>query len=148
MAHYAKVRDGIVTRVIVAEPEFFDTFVDDTPGEWIKTSYNIRGGVYYNPETGEPVEDQSVINDDEGRQRKNFPAVGWHYDWQADAFYAPQPEKFFVLDTNTYLWWPPYDPPEDSGTDDENGNRIFYKWDPERHQELGEPHGWVREESQ
>ena len=40
MAHYAKVLDGIVTTVIVAEAEFFDTYVDDTPGEWIQTSYN------------------------------------------------------------------------------------------------------------
>jgi hypothetical protein len=28
MAHFAKVQDGIVTQVIVAEQEFFDTFVD------------------------------------------------------------------------------------------------------------------------
>ena len=40
MAHYAKVLDGKVINVIVAEKEFFDTFVDDTPGEWIQTSYN------------------------------------------------------------------------------------------------------------
>ena len=44
MAHYAKVNDGIVQRVIVAEPEFFDTFIDDTPGSWIQTSYNTFGG--------------------------------------------------------------------------------------------------------
>ena len=37
MAHYAKVESGIVTKVIVAEPEFFDTFVDDSPGKWVKT---------------------------------------------------------------------------------------------------------------
>ena len=40
MAHYAKVENGIVTQVIVAELEFFDTFVDSSPGEWIQTSYN------------------------------------------------------------------------------------------------------------
>ena len=33
MAHYAKIVDGIVTKVIVAEPEYFDTFVDDSAGE-------------------------------------------------------------------------------------------------------------------
>ena len=32
MTHYAKVKDGIVEQVIVAEAEFFDTFVDDSPG--------------------------------------------------------------------------------------------------------------------
>ena len=30
MAHYAKVSDSLVTQVIVAEPEFFDTFVDSS----------------------------------------------------------------------------------------------------------------------
>ena len=35
MAHYAKVSDGLVTQVIVAEAEFFDTFVDSSPGEWV-----------------------------------------------------------------------------------------------------------------
>ena len=47
MAHYAKVINGIVDQVIVAEPEFFDTFVDSSPGEWVKTSYNMSGGVYH-----------------------------------------------------------------------------------------------------
>ena len=51
MAHFAKVVDGVVTNVIVAEPEFFQSFVDDSPGEWIQTSYNTRGGVHYDPET-------------------------------------------------------------------------------------------------
>ena len=47
MAHYAKVLDGIVTTVIVAEADFFDTFVDDTPGDWIQTSYNTHENVHY-----------------------------------------------------------------------------------------------------
>ena len=49
MAHFAKVVNGTVTNVIVAEPEFFDTFIDDSPGEWIQTSYNTRQGKYYEP---------------------------------------------------------------------------------------------------
>ena len=46
MAHYAKVSNGVVINVIVAEADFFDTFVDDSPGEWIQTSYNTREGVH------------------------------------------------------------------------------------------------------
>ena len=42
MAHFAKVVNGIVTNVIVAEQEFMDTFIDDSPGEWIQTSYNTK----------------------------------------------------------------------------------------------------------
>ena len=30
MSHYAKVENGIVSKVIVAEAEFFDTFVDES----------------------------------------------------------------------------------------------------------------------
>ena len=50
MSHYAKVVDGKVTQVIVAEADFFETFVDSSPGEWIQTSYNTRGGVHYGPD--------------------------------------------------------------------------------------------------
>ena len=40
MSHFAKVCDGKVVNVIVAEQEFFDTFVDSSAGTWIQTSYN------------------------------------------------------------------------------------------------------------
>ena len=46
MAHYAKVANGIVTKVIVAEQEFVDTYQDGEPGVWIQTSYNTHGGVH------------------------------------------------------------------------------------------------------
>ena len=39
MAHFAKVKDGIVMKVIVAEQEFVDTYVDNEPGIWVQTSY-------------------------------------------------------------------------------------------------------------
>ena len=38
MSHFAKVVDGKVINVIVAEPEFFNHFVDSSPGQWIQTS--------------------------------------------------------------------------------------------------------------
>ena len=37
MSYYAKIENNIVTKVIVAEADFFDTFVDDTPGQWLET---------------------------------------------------------------------------------------------------------------
>ena len=36
MAHFAKVVNGTVTQVIVAEQEFMDTFVDDSPANGYK----------------------------------------------------------------------------------------------------------------
>lgn len=111
MAHYAKIKDNVVTQVIVAEPEFFDTFVDTTPGEWLKTSYNMRGGVYYDPATNEAATDQSVITGDEGRERKNYAGVGFHYD--GTGFYAPQPYDSWTLNSTTYLWEAPTPYPTD-----------------------------------
>jgi len=122
MSHYVKVENGIVTRGIVAEAEFFDTYVDDTPGKWIKTSYNIRGGVYYDPETNQPAEDQSVIEGDEARQRKNYAGIGFTYDETRDAFIPPKPYPSWVLNEDTCLWDAPVAHPDD-------GN--MYQWNEE-----------------
>ena len=105
MAHFAKVVNGVVDQVIVAEPEFFDTFVDSSPGEWIQTSYNTRGGVHYNPETGEP--DGGVA------LRKNYAGVGFTYDRDKDAFIPPQPYPSWTLNEETCLWEAPVAYPED-----------------------------------
>ena len=114
MAHFAKVQDGTVTQVIVAEPEFFDTFVDTTPGEWIKTSYNTRGGVHYSAETGEPDGGEAL--------RKNFAGIGFTYDREKDAFIPPQPFNSWLLNEDTCLWEAPVAYPEDG---------EMYKWDEE-----------------
>jgi hypothetical protein len=88
MAHFAKILNGIVTQVIVAEPEFFDTFVDSSPGQWIQTSYNTHGGQH--PD-GRPL-------------RKNFAGIGFTYDRERDAFIPPKPEGDYALDEETCLW--------------------------------------------
>ena len=36
MSHYAKVNNGIVEKVIVAEADFFDTFVDSSPAQLLE----------------------------------------------------------------------------------------------------------------
>ena len=92
MAHFAKVVSGIVTKVIVAEQEFFLTFMDDSPGEWIQTSYNTSGGVH--TEGGTPL-------------RKNYAGVGMIYDSVRDAFIPPKPYPSWVLNEDSCLWEPP-----------------------------------------
>ena len=89
MSHFAKVVDGIVTQVIVAEPEFFQTFVDSSPGEWIQTSYNTHGGQHSNG--GTPL-------------RKNYAGIGYSYDRTKDAFIPPKPYPSWVLNEETCLW--------------------------------------------
>ena len=138
MAHFAKVESGIVTKVIVAEPEFFDTFVDDSPGDWVKTSYNMRGGVYYDPETNAPAEDQSVVTGDEARERKNYAGIGYHYD--GTGFYPPQPYASWTLNDTTYLWDCPLARPE--LTQEEIDSFSYYTWDEDAYQ-ADNTTGWV-----
>ena len=105
MAHYAKVVNGIVEKVIVAEASFFNSFVDDTPGQWIQTSYNTRGGKHYDPDTG---------NEDSGTPlRKNFAGPGMIYDSTKDAFYVPQPYASWTLNATTCIWEAPVAYPSD-----------------------------------
>jgi hypothetical protein len=112
MAHYAKVNNNIVEQVIVAEAEFFETFVDSSPGSWIQTSYNTHGGVHING--GTPL-------------RKNFAGVGYTYDSTLDAFYAPSPYASWSLDTQTCLWNAPVAYPDDG--EQYTWNETTQSWD-------------------
>ena len=105
MAHYAKVRDGIVIDVIVAEAIFFDTFVDDTPGEWVQTSYNTRGGVH--SDGGTPL-------------RKNYAVINGTYDSARDAFIPVRDYASWTLNEDTCLWEAPTAYPTDG---------KVYEWD-------------------
>jgi hypothetical protein len=98
MAHYAKVADGIVQQVIVAEEGFFDKFVDSSPGEWFQTSYNTHGGIHL--DGGTPL-------------RMNFAGVGFTYDSVLDAFIEPQPYNSWTLNEDTCLWESPTPRPEE-----------------------------------
>jgi hypothetical protein len=97
MSHFAKVLDGKVVQVIVAEQEFFDTFVDSSPGAWIQTSYNTRGNQH--PE-GRPL-------------RGNYAGIGYTYDSVNDVFYEPKPFASWTLNESTWLWEAPIPMPTD-----------------------------------
>tara|TARA_R100000353_G_scaffold175660_1_gene146642 strand:- start:49 stop:396 length:348 start_codon:yes stop_codon:yes gene_type:complete len=112
MAHFAKVKDGKVIKVIVAEQEFIDNLVETEPGTWIQTSYNTRGGVHLLG--GTPL-------------RKNFAAKDYVYDAKADAFYEPQPYPSWTLNKSTYLWEPPTPHPNDNKR--YNWNEDNQSWD-------------------
>ena len=105
MAHFAKVVNGQVVNVIVAEPEFFETFVDSSPGEWIQTSYNTYGGVH--TQGGTPL-------------RKNYAGIGYTYDRERDAFIPPKPYASWVLNEDTCQWDAPVAMPTDG---------KLYTWD-------------------
>ena len=99
MAHFAKVNNGIVEQVIVAEQDFINNMVDTSPGQWIQTSYNTYGGVH--KLDGTPL-------------RKNFAGVGFSYDETKDAFIPPQPYDSWTLNEDTCLWEAPVEYPDDS----------------------------------
>jgi len=95
MTHFAKVIDGVVTQVIVAEQDVIDSgmFGDG----WVQTSYNTSGGQH--PE-GRPL-------------RKNYAGIGYSYDAQRDAFIPPKSFASWVLDENSCLWIAPVNYPDD-----------------------------------
>jgi hypothetical protein len=104
MSHFAKVENGIVTQVIVAEQDFIDTGA--VGHGWIQTSYNTLGNQH--PQ-GRPL-------------RGNYAGIGYTYDDVNDVFIAPKPFDNWVLDTATWLWNPPIAMPVDE---------YFYTWNQE-----------------
>ena len=119
MAHFAKVKDGIVQQVIVAEQEFIDNYVDGEVGVWIQTSYNTYGGVHYVPNSNPPTpsEDQSKA------LRKNYAGINFTYDSVKDAFIPPKPYPSWILNEDTCLWEAPIPYPDDDDAQ--------YVWDEE-----------------
>ena len=105
MSHFAKVEDGIVTQVIVAEQDVIDSGLFGTG--WVQTSYNTSGGIHANG--GTPL-------------RKNYAGVGYSYDVTRDAFIPPKPFASWVLNEDTCLWDAPVAMPTDG---------KIYTWDEE-----------------
>ena len=99
MAHFAKVQNGKVINVIVAEQDFIDSYEDGIEGEWIQTSYNTHGGIH--SLGGAPL-------------RKNYAGIGFTYDKELDAFIPPQRFPSWILNIDTCLWEPPIPMPEDN----------------------------------
>lgn len=103
MAHFAKISNGKVVQVIVAEQDHIDTL----DGEWVQTSYNTYKGEH--TLGGTPL-------------RKNFAGVGFTYDKERDAFYQKSPFPSWVLNEDTCHWEPPVARPTDG---------KLYKWNEE-----------------
>jgi len=125
MSHYAKVVNGIVTQVIVADATFFNTFVDTSPGSWIQTSYNTRGGVHYDPNSNSPDGGTAL--------RGNYAGIGYTYDSINDVFYAPQPYPSWTISAPNWTWTPPAPYPSDGKM--YNWNETTKSWVEETLQE-------------
>ena len=111
MSHFAKLdENNIVVFVTVGrqEDDGLEAELTARTGDTYKqTSYNTRGGVHYDPVTGEPSEDQSKA------LRFNYAGIGFTYDPERDAFIPPKAYESWVLDETTCLWKAPVDMPDD-----------------------------------
>ena len=88
MSHYAKIENGIVTEVIVADQEFIDSGAVGDPTQWKQTSYN------------------HMI-------RKSYAGIGYCYDEELDVFFPPKPFESWLLDTTSVSWEAPVKKPND-----------------------------------
>ena len=100
--YWAKAVDGLVVKVIVANDDFFETFIDDSAGTWIETKMD-------------------------GSIRKNYAGVGHTYDQGRDAFIPPQPYSSWILNEDTCLWEAPVAYPDDGNM--YNWNEETQAWD-------------------
>lgn len=114
MAHFSKINENnFVTNVIVIsndDEKNAEKFISEElglDGVWIKTSYNTRRGIHYDPNTNQPSEDQSKAF------RKNYGTIGYYFDKQKDAFIPPKPFESWILNEETCWWEPPIPRPEE-----------------------------------
>jgi hypothetical protein len=114
MANFAHISNGIVDRVIVAEQDFINSGAVGSSSEWVQTSYNTRGGIYYLPNSHTPSPDQSKA------LRKNYAGIGYSYDQVLDAFSPPKLYDSWTLNSSSCVWEPPVAYPEDGKS---------YAWD-------------------
>jgi hypothetical protein len=108
MAHFAKInKQNIVEQVLVIEQGVIDTGAFGDPASFIRTSYNTRGGIHILG--GTPL-------------RKNYAAIGYHYDPERDAFIPPVPQigGTWIFSEDKCLWERPVAYPTDG---------KIYNWD-------------------
>lgn len=124
MAHFAELdENGNVIRTVVVNNEVITDaqgveqeqlgidFLNNLFGlnsTWRKTSYNTKGGKYYDPITDDLAADQSRAF------RKNYGVPGFKYDQATDSFVetdAVKPYSDWTLDSVTGRWKAPVDEP-------------------------------------
>ena len=127
MSHYAEIdENNVVTRVIVAERPVIDSGALGEPSNWIQTSYNTKGGVYYTPNSTTCRDGcnssgpSSSALDGGVALRKNYAGKGFTYDKDRDAFISPKPFESWILSEDTCCWEPPVPYPAD---------KKSYLWD-------------------
>ena len=141
MAHYAVIdEDNVVVEVLTGMDEDDTDNLPEGYDDWesyysslkenktvVRTSYNTRDGVHYQPDSDEPSETQ------EKALRGNYAGVDWIYLPDEDIFLPPKRYFYFVADLDNFVWKPPVDKPNDTDN--------FY-WDDNTYQQDNTT-GWL-----
>jgi hypothetical protein len=132
MAHFAKlgVNGKVIAVIVVANSDTINAsgaedenvgiqFLERSTGWplWKKTSYNTRGGKYYNQDGSE--------GDQTNALRGNYAGIGYTYDEDNDIFIAKRPFASWSLNTTTASWEAPVAMP----STETNGVKDQYSWD-------------------
>tara|TARA_R100000030_G_C3210636_1_gene113272 strand:- start:238 stop:765 length:528 start_codon:yes stop_codon:yes gene_type:complete len=131
MAHFAKlgVNGKVLSVEVVADADCQGAdgtemesigidFLNKTHGWplWAKTSYNTRGGKYYNAD-GTEASDQSKA------YRGNYAGIGYTWDEDNEIFWPKQPHASWTKNNSTASWVAPITYP--SVTDDGQDPVVF-----------------------
>lgn len=136
MSHFAKVVDGVVQNVIVAEQDFIDTLEDKDL--WIQTSYNTSMNKHW-------AADKLGVEEDTSKPalRGNYASIGGLYDSVNDVFTQVKPYGSWVMNTSKWDWEAPIAMPDP--TDEVNAGTKFWMWFEEDYEnDTGDPKtkGW------
>ena len=105
MAHFATLNESnIVIRVEVVNN---NVILDDDDAEQEQLGIDFLISLY-----GAGNYKQTSYN---GNIRKNYAGIGYTYDTDRDAFYAPQPYPSWTLNETTCHWEAPTPYPDDDG---------------------------------
>jgi hypothetical protein len=121
MSHFARVQNGVVIAINVAERDILDTGLWGDPADWIQTSYNTRGGIHYGQD-GEP--DGGIA------LRGNYAGIGYIYDSENDVFYPAQPYPSWTISSPTWTWTAPVAYPTDGRIYTWNESTTSWDLDP------------------
>ena len=125
MAHFAKISENnIVLAVLTLDninildkngiekeeigQRYLQTHNNWPAHLWIQTSYNTRGGKYYNSD--------NTLGDQLKTFRGNYAAIGMTWDINKNAFIPQKPYNSWVLNETTFTWESPVPKPEQTYT--------------------------------
>ena len=139
MAHFAKLDINNVVLSVVVVTDSNTTNINGIEDEdigikflekitgwplWKKTSYNTRGGKYYNQDGSEGDQSKSY--------RGNYAGMGFIYDQNNNIFIPQKPFPSWSLNISTASWEAPISIPntQTNGLKDEyNWNESLQSWD-------------------